>query len=131
MESQRAILVNGSCLMRELVKRVIEKNTEFEVIRELADVQELPSAIMETNAEWAFVILSPNQEIPENLKVELFLKHPTLRIIGLWIDDNHVKVEWLAREQKDLTGMTLDELTGFLRQELQAFQDANNAAHGE
>jgi hypothetical protein len=117
--------------MRELVKRVIEKRMGFEVIRELVDVQELPSAIMDTDAEWVFVILPSNQEIPESLKIELFLKHPTLRIVGLWKDGSHVKMDWLVHEQKNLTGLTLDELTRLLRQELHAFQDVNNKAHGE
>jgi hypothetical protein len=122
MQSQRAILVVESRLMRELVRRVIEKKVGFEVIRELADVQELPSAIIDTGAEWVFVILLPNREIPESLKIEL-LKHPTLRMIGLWIDGSHVRMDWLVHEQKNLTGETLEELTRLLRQELHTFQN--------
>lgn len=125
MQSQRAILVNGSRLLRELVKRVIENHAGFEITRELADVQELPLAITETDAKWVFVILSLAEEIPEHLKVELFLEHPTLKIVGLWMDDGHVRIEWLTREQKDLTGITLDVLTGLLREELKNIQAAN------
>lgn len=128
MQSQRAILVVSSRLLRELVKRAIEKNTGLEVIRDLADIHELSSAVMETNAQWAFVILSSNQEIPENLKIDLFSKHPELRIVGLWISDSHVKIEWLAREQKDITGMTLDELTRLLREELHNVQATKDTA---
>jgi len=128
MQSQRAILVNGSRLLRELVKRVIEINAGFEITRELADVQELPSAILETKAEWVFVILSLAEEIPEPLKVELFLEYPALKIVGLWMDDGHVRIDWLTRDQKDLTWITVDELTGLLREELNNIQAAKDIA---
>ena len=130
MQSQRAILVNDSRLLRELVKRAIEKNVGFEITRELVDIQELPSVVTETKAEWVFVILSSAEEIPEHLKVELFLKHPTLKIAGFWMDEGRVRVDWLTRVQKELTGITVDELIGFLREELNNIQAADGIAKG-
>ena len=123
METRRAILVDGSRLMRELVRRIIEKSAGFEVVRELSNVQELPAAITDTNVEWVFTIVTSNHEIPEILKNELFFKHPTLRIVGLWVDGSHVKVEWLGRQHKDLTGLTLNEITHLLREELQELRE--------
>jgi hypothetical protein len=130
MQSRRAILVDGSRLTRELVKRVIERNAGFEVVKELGDVREIPAAVTETNVEWVFVTLASNQEIPEHLKAELFLRHPTLRIVGLWVDGGHVNVEWLGRQHKDLTGLTFDELTHLLRDELQTLQEVNDDGVG-
>lgn len=118
MQPQRAVLVNRSRLMRELVKRMIERTSGFEVIREIGDIRELTSAI-DANVEWAFVILMPGREIPESLKVELFLKHPALRLVGLWVDGSHARLEWLARQHVDLTGLTLDDLNRLLLDELQ------------
>lgn len=131
MLSQPVILVNGSRLLRELVKRVIEKDTGFEVIAELGNALELPSAIMKTNAEWVFLILLPGQEIPEKLKVSLLLKHQTLRIVGLWVDSGRVRIDWMGHEQKEFTEVTLSEFTRLLRQELDAFQNTYDALHDE
>jgi len=111
--------------MREIIKRVIEQRAGFAVVRELGDVQELPPVVMETGVEWIFSTIAPGQEIPEDLKNELFLHHPTLHIVGLWMDGGHLEVEWLGRQHKELTGFTLDELTDLLRQELQTFRGAN------
>ena len=124
MQTQRAILVNGSHLVRDLVKKVIQKNLGFDVVGEIGDPLELTSAILDTNANWAFVIRMPGQEIPENLKTEWFLENPTLRLVGLWVDGSHVQVERLAHEQKDLTGLTLDEIIRLLRDELDGAKSA-------
>jgi len=122
-QPRRAILVDGSRLIRDIIKRVIEKSAGFEVVRELSGMQELPAAIIDTNVEWVFTIVTSNHEIPEILKNELFFKHPTLRIVGLWVDGSHVKVEWLGRQHRDLTGLTLNEITHLLREELQELKE--------
>ena len=118
MQTQRAILVNGSHLVRDLVKKVIQKNLGFDVIQEIGDPLELASAIRDINANWAFVIRMPGQEIPGSLKTEWFLINPTLRLVGLWVDGSQVHVERLAHEQRDLTGLTLDEIIRLLQDEL-------------
>jgi len=118
MQPQRAILVNGSRLVRDLIKHVIEKELGIEVIREIENLQELDSAIPAVNADWVFVILTSDQKIPESSKVEIFLKHPTMLLIGLWEDGSQVRMEWLAREYRDFTDLTLDGLTSLLLDEL-------------
>jgi len=118
MQPQRAILVNGSRLVRDLVKHVIEKELDIEVIREIENLQELDSAIPAVNADWVFVILTSDQKIPESSKIELFLKYPTMLLIGLWEDGSHVRMEWLAHEYRDFTDLTLDGLTSLLLDEL-------------
>jgi hypothetical protein len=131
MPSQQVILVNSSRLLRELVRRVIERGAGFEVITELGDILELPSAVMKTDAEWVFLILSPNQEIPESLKVSLFLKCPTMRIVGLWVDSGRVSINGLGYEQKDFTEVTLSAFMRLLRQELHALQNAYDGSQEE
>jgi hypothetical protein len=126
MQARRAILVNGSRLMRELVKRAIEKRAGFKVVKELSEIQELSSDIKDTNAEWAFLIFTSTQEIPDNQKIELLLENPALQTFVLRVGDEHIDLEWLAHEHKDITGMTLDELTHLLRQELRSYRSEDN-----
>jgi len=126
MQPQRAVIVNGVRLVREMIKQVIERSSEIEVIKEIGEMQELASAIIETNATWAFVILLPDHEIPENMKFELFLKYPTLRLVGLWVDGSHVRLEWHGRGPRELTSPTLDELTRLLKEEIQKGLSGSN-----
>jgi len=123
MQLQRAILVNGSRLMRDFIKRVIEKHAGFQVIKELDDPQELASAIEGLDLEWVFFILSTDQIIPEHQKLDMLVAHPKLRMVILRMNENHIEMEWLARGHKNLTEMSLDELTHILRKELDTLQN--------
>lgn len=122
MDSRHAILVNGSRLVRELIKRVIEKNAVFEVVKELSDLQELPEVAKSTNANWIFVVLLPGQKVPDDLKIELLLRLPSVRIIGLYVDDGYVHAEWMVHQERDFTGMKLEDFVNFLVHELDISQ---------
>ena len=122
MQTRRAILVGGSRLMRDFIRRVIEKNADFEVFRDLDNLLEVPGAIRITNAGWIFVILAPGQKIPEDLKIELLLKNPSLRIVGLSVGEGKIQTEWITRHEKDLTTLKLDEVVRFLKHDLNETQ---------
>lgn len=125
MDSRHAILVNGSRLMRELIRRVIEKNAGFEVVRELSDLQELPEVAQSTNTNWIFVVLLLGQKIPDDIKVELLLRLPSVKIIGLRVDDGYVHAEWMMHQERDFTGMKLEDFVNFLVHELEVPQTDN------
>ena len=120
MQPERVILVNGSRLLRDLIKRVIKKYTDCEIERELSELDELPYIINTTKTGWLFVVLPPDESLPENLMTELLLHHPTLRILSFWTDGSHVNMEWLGRQRRDFTGLTLEELAHLLHQEIWA-----------
>jgi len=117
MQPRKAVIVNQARLAGELIKRVIERDSIFQIAREIEDLKGLSSAVVDTRVDWVFVILTSQDEIPESLKAELFLTHPTLRLIALWVDDSRIRMERLVREQKDLTGFTLEELIILLQNE--------------
>ena len=129
MESQRAILAGGSRLIRDLLRRAIKQNSGIETVRELDSYQQLPSVVTETDAGYVFVIIQPEDKIPESLKDELFSRKADLKIVGLWVDGSHINLEWLAHEHKNFTGSTLEELIRFLREELRGMGDGNNITH--
>ncbi len=118
MPVQRAILVDGSRLMREMLKRVIEKNPDFEVVREVSGLEKLPAIMREVNAEWLFVVLSPDIDMPDTITTQLLAAHPSLRIITFWTDGSHIKMQWLGRKERDIAGITLPQLTNLLQQEM-------------
>ncbi len=126
MESKRVILAGGSRLLRDLLRRALQKNSGIETVRDLDSYQQLASVVTETGADYVFVIIRPGDELSENLKAELFSSKAELKIVGLWVDGSHLRLEWLAHEQKDFTGSTMDELTHFLLEELRGMGDRNN-----
>jgi len=126
MPAERAVLVNGSRLMRDLLKRVIEKFTDIEVARELSNLDLLASVITATDANWLFIVLIPGDALPKELIEKLLLDHPKLRIVSFWTDGSHVKTEWLDHEERDFVGITLAELTTFLQKELWTDDSPNN-----
>lgn len=130
MQARRAILVNGSRLMRDIVKRVVEKHQGFRVVQVIDDMEVLSSPKIEWDAEYMFVILAPEGDIPENLKNHLFLQKPTLKIVCFWVNGSHVRLEWLEREQKEFTGSTVNELTLFLQEELRSNYEGSEEVKG-
>ena len=64
MPEQRIVLANGSRLLRDMLKRIMFKSENLEVVREVTDQKELPSAIEHSNPEWVIVSLSFDNGIP-------------------------------------------------------------------
>lgn len=118
MQTRRAILVDGSRLIRDFIRRVLENNAGFEITQELNDLQSLSTIPQSMEVGWIFVVLPPGHKIPDTLKVELLLKLPSVKIVGVCIGEDQIQAEWVTRHEKDLTGLNLDEFIKFLRQEL-------------
>ena len=118
MQPRRAILVDGSRILRDLIRRVLETKAGFEVVDELSNLEELSSSLARAETEWAFLILSPNLEISKRQTVEILVEHPSLRIILIRMDEGRIEMEWLVRGHKDLTEMTLDEIALVIQKEL-------------
>jgi len=118
MQSRRAILVDGSRLVRDFIRRVIEQDAGFEIVQEFKDLEDLSAVSQDMNINWIFTVLAPGQKIPDGLKVELLLKIPSVRIVGVCVGDGYIQAEWMTRHEKDLTGLNLDEFVQFLDQEL-------------
>ena len=118
MQPRRAILVDGSRILPDLIRRVLETKVGFEVVDELGNLEELSSSLARAETEWAFLILSPNLEISKRQTVEILVEHPSLRIILIRMDEGRIEMEWLIRGYKDLTEMTLDEIALVIQKEL-------------
>lgn len=118
MPLERAILVDGSRLMRDLLRRVIEKLTNIDIVKEVDSLEKLPSIMGTIEVDWLFIVMLPEQAIPEEPIAGLLMMHPKLRIVSIWIDGSHVRTEWLGHHERDFIGMTLDQLTGLLQKEM-------------
>jgi chemotaxis response regulator CheB len=55
MHTKRVILANGSRLLREVFQRVIDKSNHLEVVQEIINPEDLPSAIECFDPEWVII----------------------------------------------------------------------------
>ena len=77
---QRIILVNDSRLLREMLHVVMYKADHLQVVREVDDHEELPSAIEHLEAEWLVMSLSVKEGIPD--WVDHYIRiHPSMRFL--------------------------------------------------
>jgi hypothetical protein len=113
---KQVILLNDSRLMREMLIRVLNKSKRLRVIRQVKNEQDLEDAIQETNAEWVLMTLPADGHVP-NWITELNHVHPKLRFLSISIDGSHIKMSWLESKEKDLDGLSLEELLEVLENE--------------
>ena len=110
----RIILANGSRFLHEMLKRVIEKTPDLQVVGEIADLARLSSTIAKTEAEWVIVSLPPDGKIPETVESSL-TTHPSVRVLAVATDGSQVRIKWLESHEEPLGDVSLNELIAVLR----------------
>lgn len=113
MPEQRIVLANGSRLLRDMLKRIIFKSENLEVVREVTDQKELTSVIDSTNPEWVIISLSFDNGVPAWVD-GLMASHPSVRFLALATDGSKIKLKWLQVHEQELNGLSLTELIHIL-----------------
>lgn len=113
MPEQRIVLANGSRLLRDMLKRILYKSDQFEIVREVTDQRELPAVIEHTQPEWVILSLSFDNGVPA--WVDGFMaSHPSVRFMALAADGSKVKMKWLEVHEQELNGLSLKDLIEIL-----------------
>jgi chemotaxis response regulator CheB len=113
MPEQRIVLANGSRLMRDMLKRILYKSDNLEVVREVSDQKELVSVIEHTQPEWVILSLSFDNGVPA--WVDGFIaSHPSVRFMALAADGSTIKLKWLEIHEQELNGLSLSDLIKIL-----------------
>lgn len=112
MPNGRVVLANDSRLLREMLKRVINKVPGLHVVEEIGDLARLMPAIRRTDPTWAVVSLSADGSMPEVTNTAL-QEHP-MHILGLKADWSRAKVKSLSYHEKDLGHLSLGDLIDIL-----------------
>jgi hypothetical protein len=106
---QRIILVNSSRLLREMLHVIFGKTEHLQVVREVSDQEELPSAIEKLEAEWLVISLPFDKGIP-NWVDHYISEHPFTRLLAVSTDSSKVKMKWLEPHEENLDDLSLDDL---------------------
>lgn len=113
MHEQRIVLANGSRLMRDMLKRILVKSDNLEVVREVIDQKELPSVIEYTQPEWVILSLSFDNGIPAWVD-GFMVSHPSVRFMALAADGSKIKLKWLEVHEQELNSLSLNDLIKIL-----------------
>jgi DNA-binding NarL/FixJ family response regulator len=118
MHTKRIILADGSRLLREMLRRVLYKADNLEVVQELDDYEKLPSAIETFNPEWVIISLPSNHVILDWVDHYLTTR-PSVRFLAVSTDGSKIKMKWLEPHEEDLSDLTLKDLIEILENDPQ------------
>lgn len=118
MQTKRIILADGSRLLREMLRRVIYKADHLEVVQEIDDYEELPSAIEQFNPEWVIMSLPSDHVIPGWVDIYI-TNYPSVRFLAVATDGSKIKMKWLEAHEEDLSDLSLRDLIYLLERDPQ------------
>lgn len=115
MGTQSIILLNNSRLVRDLIRRVIEKASGLKIVAEVEELAEFPDVARQTNADWTILLLEPDEEVPEI--VEQAINHQTeMRLLAMAVDGSQVRMRWTEPREMPLNDKSLEDLLAILRE---------------
>jgi hypothetical protein len=118
MSRKRVILANGPRLLREMLQHVLNKADHLEVVRNLPDLEELPSEIERLAPEWVILPVAYNRVGYSRIN-SCLADYPSVRFIFLSPESNRVKMKWQTSYDEDLTDLSLKDLLDLLERDLQ------------
>ena len=118
MSTKRVILANGSRLFREMLRRVINKADNLEVVQEIPSQDDLALAIERFDPEW--VILSSRYSgLVHGWLSDCVEQYPSVRFIVVSPDHTSIKLKSRAAAEQDLTNLSLNDFIHILEKDLQ------------
>jgi DNA-binding NarL/FixJ family response regulator len=118
MSRKRIILANDSRLLREMLHRVLDKAAHLEVVQELLNYEDLPSAIRRHDPEW--VILSAHYDKDAQRWIDACMAdYASVRFIFLSPMDSTLRIKGQTEYEEHLTNLSLKGFIGILEKDLQ------------
>jgi DNA-binding NarL/FixJ family response regulator len=113
MTEQRIILANDSRLVREMLNRILHKTDNLEVVREITDHADLPTAIKSPEAEWVIMSMPSDRNMPDWVDTYI-IEHPRIRFMAVANDGSWVKTKWLEYHEEEMDNLSLRDLIHIL-----------------
>lgn len=118
VSTKRVILADGSRLLREMLRHVLDKADHLEVVQELPDSGSLCTAIKRFDPEW--VILSQRFSMHTHHWISSCMTdYPSVRFIFLSPDQNHITMKWQSTIEEDYSDLSLKDFIHILAKDLQ------------
>ena len=118
MSTKRIILATGPLLLREALHRVLNKADHLEVVQEVPNHKDLPSAIERFDPEWVIIPL-PISHPAQNWIDARRTDYPTVGFIFLSPDHNGIKLKRQTSYEDDFFDLSLKDFVQILEKDLQ------------
>lgn len=118
MSIKRVILASGSRLLREIIHRAIDKADQLEVVEEIPDWEELPSALETFNPAWV-IVAQAYGDPPDNGIDTCLEKNSSVRFIFLPPNQDNVKMKWQTSYEEEYSNLSLKDFIHILEKDLQ------------
>lgn len=118
MSTKRVILANGSRLLREMLHRAIDKADHLEVVQEIPDWAELPSALETFSPAWV-IVPQPYSNHASSRVDSCMEKYPSVRFIFLSSNQDNIKIKWQTSYEEEYSSLSLTDLIHILEKDLQ------------
>lgn len=114
---KRVILANDSRLLREMLRRIIDKADHLKVIDEIAQPEQLGPAIEHLDPGWV-ILSSPEHQNAQAWVNRWLVQYPSVGFVVLSADHSRIRIQSQDDEQ-DLTQLSLSEFIEVLERDLQ------------
>ena len=107
-DTRRIILVDGSRLVLQMLKRVFGKSKRLEVVGEglFSDTEKM---IQATDPDWVIINIDVDGKDKEAIN-EMIQAYPKVRFLTVSKDGSQVQMKWLEAHEENLSGLSLSEI---------------------
>jgi len=116
MPPKRIILASDYRLIREMLKRAIDRVEDLQVVDEVNHLSNIAQTLEKTEADWVVISVLPDKGLPAYLE-ELSVMYPGVRFMAVASDGSEVILRWLEPHQAALSNSSLMELLSVLGSE--------------
>lgn len=118
MSTKYVLLADGSRLLREMLHHAIDQADHLQVVLELPDRLELPSALRRFDPAWVII------PMPYDDQVRVWLDgcmadHPSVRFLFVPPGHNPIKMKWQMSYEEEFEDLSLQEFIEILEKDLQ------------
>jgi DNA-binding NarL/FixJ family response regulator len=116
VDTQSIILLDNSRLVRDMLRRVINKAPGLKIVAEVEDLSEYPDIARQTSADWTILLLDPDEEVPAVVE-EVLNRLTLMRLLVMAVDGSQVRMRWTEPHEKSLDDKNLEDLLTILRRD--------------
>lgn len=113
METIRIVLANKSCLLRDLLKRSINKIEGLQIVGETKNIEDLSRLVEGKQAEWAIVTLAEDDQVPETFD-SLLSRKQDLSLMAMKDSGERIKIRRMEIQEESYQKFSLADLGGLL-----------------
>ena len=99
-------------------REFVDKAEHLEVVQEISNHEELPSAIERFDPEWVITSLPMQNHMSDWIKAGN-AEYPSLRFIFLSPENNRITMKWQTSSEEDISNLSVKEFITILEKDLQ------------